>query len=75
MIETLASDLGLARISVVAGGPSIADPEGRIAKYVGFRDKKGNGFRFALDHEGVIIEAGASIGGRSYRIPVEETLR
>lgn len=70
----LASLLKLKKISMVPGGPSPSDPEGNIDWYMGFADAAGNGFHVGVDDQGVIRKCGATLNGRAYRIPVEETL-
>lgn len=68
--DLLCKTLNLEKISVIKGGPSIQDPLGLIATYVGFRDKANQGFWFALNEIGVIVKFGATLDHKSYEFPV-----
>jgi hypothetical protein len=73
--DQIAEFLGLAKISIVQGGPSPIDPEGKISWYAGFRDAEGNGFHVGVSVFGKIVKCGATIGNRSYCIPPVEEVR
>lgn len=72
--EELRQLFSLKRISITKGGPSAIDPMGEVSWYLGLLDAEGNGFHVGVDDVGRVVRCGATLKGRAYRIPVEETV-
>lgn len=73
--DLLRNHLCVKRVSLVAGGPSVSDPVGEVDRYLGIVDNKGNTFHIGIDDRGNIVRWGARFGNKSYKLPIEETLK
>jgi len=68
----VAKHLGIQRLSITNGGPSISDPCGFINKCIGISDGV-NGFWCAINDDGKVVCFGARLDGKSYEIHPQQT--
>ena len=66
--EDLKDLLHVEKVSLVPGGPSPSDPEGKAEWYVSFY-KEGTSAYIAFDERGHVIEVGGTIAGKRFKTP------